>query len=147
MWHRTCLVSCPNPTQLVARRRGLVSQVQMLGLAEYIYKPCNRGHALMFSHHSNRCYAAIMIGNIDDNKRIKLPVLATILQVPFLSCTGMLSVMTSSLYTIALKLNACSIPRSGRPHRTFSLFIGSQNGDATCTSSIVSVRLQIGQCE
>ena len=39
-------------------------------------------------------------------------MLATILQVIFISCTGMLTVMTSSLHTIKLKLNACSIPLS-----------------------------------
>ena len=42
----------------------------------------------------------------------KLPALAIILHVAFLSPTSMLTAFTSSLHNIKLKLNACSVPRS-----------------------------------
>ena len=65
-------------------------------------------------------------------QHIKLSALATILQVAFFSCTGMLTVMTSSLHNTKL-VNACSLSRSKlveRTHCTFFLFIASQNGGA-----------------
>ena len=69
-------------------------------------------------HRSNCCYAAILIRNIDSfliglkQECIELSALAIILQVAFLSCTGMLTVMTSSLHKIKLKLNTCFVPRN-----------------------------------
>ena len=84
-------------------------------------------------------------------------MLATILQVTFLSCTGMLTIMTSSLHIIKLKLKAHSVLRSKLVEKAspyIFLFIASQNGgaytevcgnmqklptgDVTCTSSTVS---------
>ena len=85
---------------------------------KYAYAPYYRGSAFTSSHPSNRCYATILIGKWTFfllglmYQLVKLVVLATILQVASLSCTGMLTVMSSSLHNIKLKLNACSVPRS-----------------------------------
>ena len=40
-----------------------------------------------------------------------------ILQATFLSCTGMLTIMTSSLHTMKSKLNACSVLALKQAHR------------------------------
>ena len=72
--------------------------------------------AFTLSHHRNHCYAAILIGTMDSFKwhlRNRVSnALVTILQVAFLSCTRMLTVMTSSLHHTMLKLNASSVPQS-----------------------------------
>ena len=76
----------------------------------------NRGRAFTSSHRSNRCYVAILISN----KCVELPTLATILQVAFLSFTGMLTVMTNCLPIEAKFMLHTSKSSLNRPHCTFS---------------------------
>jgi len=69
----------------------------------------------MSSYCSNCCHAARQNGPFLVGLMcycVELFTLATILQVVFLSCTGMLTVMTSFLHNGKLRLNACSVPRS-----------------------------------
>ena len=71
------------------------------------------------SHHRNRCYATILIGKVDSSMRLVWTSAHRTLRVsndptssiPFLSCTGMLTVMTSSLDSWS-SVNAGSVRRS-----------------------------------
>ena len=63
-------------------------------------------------------------------------MLATILQVAFLSCTGMLSVMTSSLHNTKLKLNACFCTSKCRIGLAVQFPYSLPPNDVTCMPSI-----------
>ena len=72
------------------------------------------GHVSTSSYHS---YTIILIGKWtvfygNYVLAVELSTLAMIIQAALLSCTGMLTVMASSLYNRKLKLNACSVPQS-----------------------------------
>lgn len=72
----------------------------------------------MSSHCNNHCYTTIFRGAVhtvicNGTYVIMCRTLsASKLQVAFLFCAGMLIVVTSSLESKMLKLNACTIPRS-----------------------------------
>ena len=81
-------------------------------------------HLCTLSQCSNHCYTTIKMDGFQwdlHTKHIELPKLAMVLQVAFLSCTGMLTVTRGSLYNINLKLNACFVPQSELLEYTFAV--------------------------
>ena len=72
------------------------------------------GCVVTSSHSSNHYCATILRGVLNEICLLvrQTPHASDNPTVAFLSCTGRLTAITSSLYNIKLKLNTCSVPRS-----------------------------------